>query len=708
MSAHLHRLIVVLLFAIPAFANVVWNTPSTDSSGSMPLGNGDIGVNVWFEPSGDLLLYISKTDAWDENGRLVKLGRVRVSAWPKQTGAGKAFRQELKHESGEITVDQGGLHWRIWVDANNPVVRIQTTSPQPVVLTPRLEVWRNQRRTLGPQEAVSAYGMDGGPEPIVVEPDTVLPEKHGKLVWYHRNPKSIFPFTLRHQGLATLVGKVNDPLIGRTFGGAVTWGANIVSIHAVTAQTATPDDWLRYLDQTIEHTEATPVDRAYAAHQKWWADFWNRSWIRISGSASAETVNQGYALQRFMNAAAGRGAYPIKFNGSIFNVDAREPKEHFDADYRRWGGPYWFQNTRLPYWGMLAAGDFDLMRPLFKMYTDALMLSRVRTKVYFQHEGAFFPETMYFWGAYANSNYGWNREGKDPNWIENTYIRYHYNSGLELVAMMHDYWLHTADQEFREKTMLPIARDVVRFFDNHYLLDDEQVLRMEPSQALETYQKTVNPMPDVAGLHWVISRLRDSNFYEFRRQLPALPIKNGILQPAVKVLEEPKNSENPELYAVFPFRLIGVGKPSLELGQKTYFMRRVKDDVGGWRQDPIDAAYLGLTAEARQYVERNFAKHHAGSRFPAFWGPNFDWIPDQDHGNANMIALQRMLLQADDPSKIYLLPAWPREWDVDFKLHAPGGIVIHGVWRQGEMKQLDVTPTTARKAIVLPGGVQQP
>jgi hypothetical protein len=26
--------------------NVIWNTPSHDSSGSMPLGNGDIALNV--------------------------------------------------------------------------------------------------------------------------------------------------------------------------------------------------------------------------------------------------------------------------------------------------------------------------------------------------------------------------------------------------------------------------------------------------------------------------------------------------------------------------------------------------------------------------------------------------------------------------------------------------------------------------------------
>ena len=35
--------------------NVVWETASQDSSGSMPIGNGDIGLNVWVEEDGDLL-----------------------------------------------------------------------------------------------------------------------------------------------------------------------------------------------------------------------------------------------------------------------------------------------------------------------------------------------------------------------------------------------------------------------------------------------------------------------------------------------------------------------------------------------------------------------------------------------------------------------------------------------------------------------------
>lgn len=45
--------------------DVIWDTPSESSFGSMPLGNGDIGTNVWTEPNGDILFYISKVNAFD-------------------------------------------------------------------------------------------------------------------------------------------------------------------------------------------------------------------------------------------------------------------------------------------------------------------------------------------------------------------------------------------------------------------------------------------------------------------------------------------------------------------------------------------------------------------------------------------------------------------------------------------------------------------
>jgi hypothetical protein len=132
--------------------------------------------------------------------------------------------------------------------------------------------------------------------------------------------------------------------------------------------------------------------------------------------------------------------------------------------------------------------------------------------------------------------------------------------------------------------------------------------------------------------------------------------------------------------------------------------RRIKQ-TGGWRQDAIQAAMLGLTDEARRGVTKNATRqclirepvHEA--RFPAFWGPNFDWTPDQCQGSVTMIALQRMLMQCDR-REIRLLPAWPKEWTVSFKLHAPYHTTVEGRVENGKVLDLKVTPESRRKDIV--------
>lgn len=40
--------------------NVVWDSPSKDYNGSMPIGNGDLAANVWVEPTGDLIFIFPK------------------------------------------------------------------------------------------------------------------------------------------------------------------------------------------------------------------------------------------------------------------------------------------------------------------------------------------------------------------------------------------------------------------------------------------------------------------------------------------------------------------------------------------------------------------------------------------------------------------------------------------------------------------------
>jgi hypothetical protein len=117
---------------------VSWTTPSRNSSGSMPLGNGDISVNAWTEQDGDLLLDIGKTDSWDENCRLLKLGRLRLHFTHTPLAAGKPFRQVLRTGIGAIEIAAGQyggeLRVRLGVDANRPVSRFKLHAPQQTVV----------------------------------------------------------------------------------------------------------------------------------------------------------------------------------------------------------------------------------------------------------------------------------------------------------------------------------------------------------------------------------------------------------------------------------------------------------------------------------------------------------------------------------------------------------------------------------------------
>ena len=52
---------------------------------------------------------------------------------------------------------------------------------------------------------------------------------------------------------------------------------------------------------------------------------------------------------------------------------------------------------------------------------------------------------------------------------------------------------------------------------------------------------------------------------------------------------------------------------------------------------------------------------------------------------------------------IRLLPAWPNDWDSDFKLHAPYNTTVEGRVKGGSLLELKVTPESRRKDVIVMG-----
>lgn len=324
-------------------------------------------------------------------------------------------------------------------------------------------------------------------------------------------------------------------------------------------------------------------------------------------------------------------------------------------------------------------------------------------------------ECASFWGMMSVGDYGYERPPSLARGeTENAVMRYDWQPGLEITHMMLDYFEHTGDQEFVRTRLAPMAEQYLLYYHSRFERDDRGILRITPAQSLETWANVVNPTPDVAAVRRNVDRLlalpKDllpdslvSLCRDLLPSLPEIPLKESegvrVIDYAGEIHCARSNVENPELYPVFPYRVFGLDRPGLDIARAT-FARGLNQEGWGWHQCGMQAASLGLTDEAARILAANLRNSNEGFRFPVMWGPNYDWVPDQDHGANPMNTLQHMLLQADGRG-IHVLPAWPKEWDVEFKLHAPHQTTVECTVKNGEILQLEVSPDSRQSDVIV-------
>ncbi len=495
------------------------------------------------------------------------------------------------------------------------------------------------------------------------------------------------------------------------------------------AQSETQAEWQAALDRTA--AAVADIDGARSATQAWWAQFWERSHICLQPSTpdagdAVWQVGRNYQLFRYMLGCNRTGEYPTKFNGGLFIYDPGYVREEYageSADFRLWGGgSHTAQNQRLVYWPMLKSGDFDLMPPQFEYYRRALPGAEARTRLYWGHEGCSFTEQLENFGLPLGWSWGWldtpdlyhkRTPFSDPTEQQAPWIRYLYLSQLEFALMILRYRQYSG---LDITPYLPFIESAIRFFDAHYQwqhrinairpLDENGHLVLFPSTACETYKDALNPVDLVSGLQCTVEALLEIGGDLLSAELRAyyqglltrIPPLSFIEREGVRIIAPAKswageiNVEIPQLYPVHPYERYGLGKPDLQVAIDTWRHGGWSEEQlshVSWHQQAIFCALLGLTEDAADYTLRKLGD--SGRRFPAFWGPGHDWVPDHNWGGSGMIGLQEMLMQCDG-RRIRLLPAWPAQWEVEFKLHAPFNTVVEGRHANGKLEWLRVTP----------------
>lgn len=736
--------------------NQIWTTQSNNSSESMPLGGGDIGMNVWVE-KGDLYFYFSRSGTFDEHNTLLKLGRVKVTLTPNPFTDNEGFHQELVLKDGYISIVQKDTKIKLWVDVFKPIIHVDLESENPLVMTASYESWRHKNRE-SKGKANNANSYKWAPQGDIVTYKDSVTFKNKGIKFYHRNrEQTVFDVAVKQQKMESVEDEMTNPIGDLTFGGFMK-GDNLqpignyngkyqdtdfrgfslssikpskkqsVEIYLNTSQFDL-NTWNNGLQSLIALNKSN-AKQAEKNTMKWWNEFWNRSFIytqktNSTAKDSVYQIGQNYQLFRYMLGCNAYGKYPTKFNGGLFTVDPvfTNPDLNFTPDFRNWGGgTMTAQNQRLVYYPMVKSGDFDMMKSQLDYYLSLQRNAELRSQVYWKHGGASFTEQLENFGLPNPAEYEWKRPADyDPGMEYNAWLEYEWDTVFEFCKMMLEQKEY-ANADIQKYN--PFIISCLRFFDEHYqylakhrgrkALDGNGHLILFPGSGAETYKMANNANSTISALTVITEKILTLSEKELSKEdleylkglqtrIPPLNFRNfdnhKTLAPA-KSWERINNTEVPQLYPVYPWGIYGIGKPDLQTALNTW--KHDTDAIKfrshiGWKQDNIFSARLGLTQEAKKYNLLKMA--NSDRRFPAFWGPGFDWVPDHNWGGSGMIGMQEMLLQEAD-GKIYLFPAWPKNWNVHFKLHATHATTVEVELNNGVLKVLKVVPEERKKDII--------
>jgi hypothetical protein len=386
-------------------ADLNYDKPASRSEEGMPVGNGRMGSLVWTSPSA-LKFQINRVDLFAENSYTTSFPRAdtdyasgcgSVDINLVQSGddvfAGPAFRQQLSVYEGMMTAQGNGVTARVlaWPQRDVMAVEIDDQRAQPEAVNIDLRMLR--------------YLMQG------------VTGKNYELASHH----AVMVTTAEHSATSRLDIRGGRILLTQEFREGAYYDSSAVAISVIGRPTKA-----RYLNESTVQLSAAPAKGRFtilissaatfdanadgaaialaeldAAAPKdfaglqsetrdWWRDFWSKGFVHMhSADGQADFVEQNYAYFLYLMGASSRGQYPPRFGGMIW---------YTTGDQRRWGSQYWWANTAAYYRNLMPAGRMELMEPLFSLYTGMYDACAEAARQQWGSEGIWIPETTYFNG----------------------------------------------------------------------------------------------------------------------------------------------------------------------------------------------------------------------------------------------------------------------------------------------------------------------
>jgi hypothetical protein len=500
-------------------------------NGGMPLGNGRMGTLVWTTP-GAVEFQINRVDVFAVN-RDAQGKRFGAAGWARESNTdsgggcgrvslifgGEAFRAapapHLSLAEARCHVRGDAVRVACWVAAEADALVVEVTDerepPQPVEV--KLAMWREPEVRNGPHVAAYAWRQD---EARVAVLQTFREAGHfcGSAV------------AVSSPGIAPQI--LAPDAKSRVLRLPPARGTRTVVIAS--AATFDADADAGAVAEQILAAFATPESLAEAEerHRRWWQEFWGRTSVRIeSPDGRGEQAARDRELFLYHMASTSRGAFPPKWNGSIFLTD---------GDARDWGAQFWLWTTEILYWPLLAADAGDLAEPFFEMYRRALPAMTAAARQRWNAAGLFLPEVMPFDGPaelpedlvaeyraifldggpntgisprlaaacgydlhLSTLLYAADKHPRGYSWMSHTA-----SSGAELAV--HAWWRyrHTGDRAWLRSTAYPLLRGVAEFYRSLARRGADGRWHIHGTNAHEDFWDVTDSIMDLAAIRGTV------------------------------------------------------------------------------------------------------------------------------------------------------------------------------------------------------------
>ena len=693
----------------------------------MPVGNGRMGSLVWTTPSA-LRFQINRVDVFAENSYTASFPRADTdyasgcgyvdinlveSGDDVFTGAG--FRQTLSVYDGLMAAHGNGVTARVlaWPERDVMAVEIDDQRQHPEAINIDLRMLRylvavinGKNWELTREHAVTVQTAEhSATSRLDIRNGRILLTQEFREGGYY-DSSAVAIAVLGRPSRARYLNESTAQLSAAPGKGRFT-----ILISSAAGFDPTADIEALSL-KDLDAAAAQGFAGLAASTESWWHDFWAKGFVHMhSSDEQADFVEQNYTYFLYLMGASSRGQYPPRFGGMIW---------YTNGDMRRWGSQYWWANMSAYYRNLLPAGRLELMDPLFSMYSSMYDACALAARQQWGSQGIWIPETTFFngpeklpddiaaemrdlylarkpagemserfrwWSETENRhNSRWNFHA-DGKWEHGHYVVADKKHGIfghtshimgdaaRIASLYWDRYLDTLDPAWLRDRAYPMIKGAAEFYRNfpNFRKGDDGRYHIYHVNNGESNWDTPDTPSEVANMHMIFplairaseilgmdADLR-SQWQEIVRDLVPVPKSNRGMGPggfggfifgsgtegAIAPLGEDR-----ELKARFlNFNRTSGFIDNPGIGGAQIFRNRLR-----LREGPgaIDAEHIGgLTSGIHSSLLTNTAA------------------------------------TGEDPV-LQVFPAWPKDWNTEYRLLAPGAFLVTSSMREGRVEFVEL------------------